>query len=621
MNLELASRALEAAAASLRVLGSLFDATFKATLALACAGLVVALARRSSASARHLVWALAVAATLTLPVLSAALPSWEVALLPAVAAPAAAQASGPLLEAQGAVTLPAWLSAAVVLPLWVLLLWLSVGGVLLAKLAFDRLLLLELASRSRPVEGARAALARRLAQRLGVTRTVHLLESDEVSVPMTWGAFAPTLLVPAGSRSWPEAQLELALLHELAHIRRGDAFTQLLAQVACALFWFHPLVWFAGAQLRRLREYACDDTVLESGALPSRYADALLAMVREAGRGAVAGSLGMASRSQLYERMVAVLDTERARRGGPHPAVAGLAAALLVLPLAAFTPTAAAPPAVEVAMVAPGSAPLTAAPCATGAPAAPANTCNTARSALPPSEVRRRIAAQVASAPSDAALAATLVALAHTERLEDELTRQAFLKGAQAVHDELLRAQVLRALLVEAPISEKTGLGVLRLAAQATSDEGRAPVLNQFHELHERALVRGPLAAAYQRAAEGLRSPAVLAQALKAQLHPTAVPKAVVLRTLALLERVAAPQLVLEVLEEVTDHQVLDADVERAYLATVDRLPVQAQGESFVKLASARHRSAKEESCTKAQPVKESRPAREGRVLGVGAGG
>jgi hypothetical protein len=238
--------------------------------------------------------------------------------------------------------------------------------------------------------------------------------------------------------------------------------------------------------------------------------------------------------------------------------------------------------------------------------------------------VRRHIAQQVASGAGDRALAAALVKVARSERLDDEPTRQAFLEGAQAVGDELLRAQVLRTLLVEAPISEKTGLGVLRLAAQAKSDEGRAQVLNQFHMLRERALVRGPLAEAYQRTAEGLRSPEVLAQVLKAQLHPTAVPKAVVLKTLALLQRVDCPTQVLEVLEEVTDHQVLDADVERAYRATVDRLPAQAQGESFVKLASARHRSAKEEPCPKEQPAagaKEGRPASEGRVQRVGAGG
>lgn len=597
MELSLAKWVLEGSTAAVLVLGGLADTVAKATVVLACAGVVAWLARRSSASARHLAWALAVLATLTLPVLSATLPALKVELLPAPSAQGSVEAAAAGAAPSDPAGLPGWLTAEVVLPLWVLALWVSVAGVLLSKLAFDRLLLAELAARARPVVDGRAALARQLAGRLGVGRKVRLLESDEVRVPMTWGALAPTLLVPSASRGWPAEQLELALLHELSHIRRGDAFTQLLAQLASALFWFHPLVWLAGSKLRQLREYACDDLVLRSGALPSRYAEALLAMVREAaeGRGAVAGTLAMASRSQLYQRMVAVLDASRARRSALHPAWAGAAAVLVVLPLAALTPTTTAPPGPAVAEA--GAAPS----CEAALAEAPQVACSKA-SARSPSAVRSHIAAQVAGASSDRALAAALVEVARAERLDDEPTRQAFIQGARAVRDELLRAQVLRALLVEAPISEQTGRAVLEVAGQARRDAGRAPVLQQFHALRERDLVRGPLAEEYQRTAEGLRSPGELAQVLKAQLHPTAVPKPVVLRALALLQRVDTAQQVLEVLEEVTDHQVMDAEVERAYRAAVERLPDEARGESFVKLASARHRAAKDDTCAKARP-------------------
>ena len=49
-------------------------------------------------------------------------------------------------------------------------------------------------------------------------------------------------------------------------MRRWDWLTQLAAHVACALYWFNPLVWFAARQMRIERERACDDLVLASGA-------------------------------------------------------------------------------------------------------------------------------------------------------------------------------------------------------------------------------------------------------------------------------------------------------------------------------------------------------------------
>ena len=56
-------------------------------------------------------------------------------------------------------------------------------------------------------------------------------------------------MLPATARQWSDEQLRSVLLHELAHIKRRDTVVQLLAQIACALHWFNPLVWFAAWRL------------------------------------------------------------------------------------------------------------------------------------------------------------------------------------------------------------------------------------------------------------------------------------------------------------------------------------------------------------------------------------
>jgi hypothetical protein len=193
---------------------------------------------------------------------------------------------------------------------------------------------------ARPImDPAWTGLLDRVRAELNVRRPVELVAGDDQAMPMTWGWRRPVVLLPAGAEDWPEPRRQTVLLHELAHVTRGDYLAQLAAEVVRALYWFNPLVWMAARKLRLESEHACDDRVLAAGSRASDYAGDLLDIARSL-RAIRAAGLAMARPSQLAGRLTAVLDAGRSRRGiSRRLAVpAWLGAAFVVLPLAALTP-------------------------------------------------------------------------------------------------------------------------------------------------------------------------------------------------------------------------------------------------------------------------------------------
>jgi HEAT repeat protein len=160
---------------------------------------------------------------------------------------------------------------------------------------------------------------------------------------MTWGWIHPAVLIPSDAAEWTSERLRVVLLHELAHIKRGDWATQVVAQIACAAYWFNPFVWIAARCQRIERERACDATVVAAGTCASSYANHLLEIARSRMEPAWSSlpAVAMARRSQLEGRLVAILDprTRRAatRAGRSLAVVATIAAVAL---LAALEPSA-----------------------------------------------------------------------------------------------------------------------------------------------------------------------------------------------------------------------------------------------------------------------------------------
>lgn len=229
--------------------------------------------------------------------------------------------------------------------------WLAIATLLCLRLLGGVMLAQGLARSGTPL----TALAPRLdalAGRLGITRSVRLLESKRVDVPTALGFLRPAVLLPASAISGlTPAQLELILAHELAHIRRSDYLVSMLQGLAEALLFYHPLTWWLSGLLRLEREKVCDDLAVEAtGLRPVELAEALTRL--EAGRPAPAPLLS--ARTRLLSRIRRLLQPARPGEHARKPtvvqglvAVPVLAAASLGLWFALVSPAASAQPATD----------------------------------------------------------------------------------------------------------------------------------------------------------------------------------------------------------------------------------------------------------------------------------
>jgi beta-lactamase regulating signal transducer with metallopeptidase domain len=126
---------------------------------------------------------------------------------------------------------------------------------------------------------------RALADSLGIARRVSVRICDRLAMPVLIGIVRPLILLPPAALSgWSTEQLEMILLHELAHLRRWDNLVNLLQRVVESLLFFHPVVWWLSGWVRLERELCCDRLVVERLGQPVAYADMLMALSGMSGR-------------------------------------------------------------------------------------------------------------------------------------------------------------------------------------------------------------------------------------------------------------------------------------------------------------------------------------------------
>ncbi len=176
------------------------------------------------------------------------------------------------------------------------------------------------------VSGALADKCKELQRRLGLNRVVRYCESLKLEAPAVVGWFRPVILLPVSALTGLTAQqLEAVIAHELAHVKRLDAFVNLFQMAAETLLFYHPAVWWLSKRIRVERENCCDDVAIAVCGNAVEYARALATMAEWQSAPALAMA---ANRSPLAERVARLLGIGKLS-GGLRSA--GMAGSLLCL--------------------------------------------------------------------------------------------------------------------------------------------------------------------------------------------------------------------------------------------------------------------------------------------------
>lgn len=286
---------------------TMLEAALRGCLLAALAGLGLSFFRKRSAAVESAVWGGVLAASLAMPLIMAAAPPIFFRQAAPIAEPAVTSESVFALGAAAEAPIT-FAPAPGPDPVdWLTIIYVAGAVAGLARLALGFAAGAALRRRSKPA---------RIAARFEVR------ESDSVRVPMTFGWPRAFVVLPASWPFWDERKLEAVLLHEGAHIARGDFLLNALANLNAAIFWFSPHAWWLKQRLTDASEQASDDRALSAFKDGALYADILLSF---AGRRAGPSAALPMARGAISARIERALDGAR-----PLTATLGLKAGLIL---------------------------------------------------------------------------------------------------------------------------------------------------------------------------------------------------------------------------------------------------------------------------------------------------
>jgi beta-lactamase regulating signal transducer with metallopeptidase domain len=200
---------------------------------------------------------------------------------------------------------------------YIFLAWAAIACIGLARVALATFQVRRLRREASPVDiAALPSELRDLIAEFQRLRSISVLVSRRLEVPTAIGFSKPAIILPAWLlESTPAEELKYIVLHELAHLRRRDDWTNLAQKIVKAGLFFLPSVWWIERQLSLDREMACDDAVLAHSGSPLGYAECL---ARVAEKSFLRRQLALAQAAvgrmrQLTTRVAVILDPDRPR--------------------------------------------------------------------------------------------------------------------------------------------------------------------------------------------------------------------------------------------------------------------------------------------------------------------
>ena len=337
----------------------LADTTMKSFVIFVVAGLFVCYFRQKSAAVRGFVWGMAILGCFIVPMFSLTLPKWEVNVLPEMSiqsetyrltdntpsstlpvsiapsqpssetvgptrgAPTPSQ-SNPVPTRNGILTTMRWTD-------WMAVVWGGVGLFLLIRLIVGIGAVWHLSTRSRSFSRATEQL------RPKWNRQANVRLSNRITVPMVWGFLRPVILLPVdANRALADRATPCCAPTRIGTYQTlGLDVMQMIAQIACAVYWFNPLVWFMAHRMRIEAEQACDDDVLNAGYRSTDYAQHLLDITRnmKIAKATSRAAVTIARSSKIEGRLQTILAENLNRHPMPKSAIGiGLFVLLCFLP-------------------------------------------------------------------------------------------------------------------------------------------------------------------------------------------------------------------------------------------------------------------------------------------------
>ncbi len=173
---------------------------------------------------------------------------------------------------------------------------------------------------------------RLLVAKTGIKHTIRFLQSQKVKVPTVIGILRPVVLIPAMVISGlPADQLEVIIVHELAHIRRYDFLINILQSIMEALFFYHPAVWIISENIRQEREKCCDDDTVRICGQVSLYARALAGLCELQITSAFPSVAITGNNKKMVDRVERLINHKKMKTNANERIMAGLALVISVM--------------------------------------------------------------------------------------------------------------------------------------------------------------------------------------------------------------------------------------------------------------------------------------------------